>query len=194
MDTSALPAAADRFWTAFTERVAPLRATFEEAPEAVFEAVEEALHAEGFDLAFDVTVEADGAALLVLSPEGDAEAARLIDALVARAPALPGWRVTGRRPRADDWSDALAIVGSIADVDLSDARFLVREDQVEMVAAALAEFEPQDARTVVMLTLHHLLGEAYVMKSVRGFAARAEPREDATYLSAADLARLTQKG
>ncbi|NMO15649.1 hypothetical protein HPC49_20780 [Pyxidicoccus fallax] len=179
----------------FVARVAPLRPGFEASPRSIFDAVEQALQGAGFDLAFDLTADTDSTVLLIFTPEGDAEAARVVDALVARAPALPGWRVLGRRPRARSWSDALTLVGTIAEVDLGDARFWMSPPSsgggihLAMVAAALGDFEPEGARAVAMLTLHHLLGEAFVMQAVREVTAAATEQDGREYMSAEQLVR-----
>ncbi|WP_224242373.1 hypothetical protein [Hyalangium gracile] len=187
-DSFDVQAAAERFWSAFLALVAPLRPGFEESPRRLFEAVEQALQDAGFDLAFDVTADRDSTVLLILTPEGDAEVARVVDAIVACAPTLPGWRVFGRRQRVRSWRDALTLVGSIADVDLGDARFWMSPPSpggihISMVAAALGDFEPRSARTVAMLTLHHLLGEALVMRVVREVSASATDQQGREYMS-----------
>jgi hypothetical protein len=189
IDEQQLRRAAGRFWTRFVSEIAPLGQHLIQNHTAIFESVESALAEAGVDFAFDITAFEDDSGL-IFTPEGDEEVAGAIDVFLAERPEVPGWRIFGRRqPKA--WHDALVLVGQIAEADLSDARFAVWRAgaglAVDVVAAELAQFEEDSAKSIAMLLLHHALGEAFVMNSVQELSGHAEPLPGRKYLTPEEL-------
>ena len=189
IDEQRLRQAAGRFWTRFVSEIAPLGQHLIQNHTAIFESVESALAEAGVDFVFDITAFEDGSGL-IFTPEGDEEVAGAIDVFLSERPEVPGWRIFGRRqPKA--WHDALVLVGQIAEADLSDARFAVWRAgaglAVDVVAAELAQFEEDSAKSIAMLLLHHALGEAFVMNSVQELSGHAEELPGRKYLTPEEL-------
>jgi len=58
---------------------------------------------------------------------------------------------------------------------------------VDVVAAELAQFEEDSAKSIAMLLLHHALGEEFVMNSVQALSGHAEPLPGRKYLTPEEL-------
>ncbi len=150
-----------------------------------FQRVESLLDEHGLQFCFDLTEEGHDA-VLVLTPEGDHEQARLVDDLLGAMPPIAGWRVYGRRQRKP-LKDAFTFVRHVYGRDVSDATFSLQEADagvvVTMHSAAMGGLSDEEVAGLVATFLDHALGEDVVMDRVSGVAAG----DGSGHLSAQDL-------
>jgi len=91
----------EQFWSWFREHSAELSA-FETDRERVFEGLRAALQRVAPGLCFEIGSIEGGARDLVVSADGNRKLFPAVEALVAAAPGLPGWRIVPFRPRAKE--------------------------------------------------------------------------------------------
>ncbi|HYF50619.1 MAG TPA: hypothetical protein VEJ63_14500 [Planctomycetota bacterium] len=147
-----------------------------------FSDVDALLQAHGYDISFELTVD-NGVAVLILSPEGDVEEAKRIDALAGLAPKLRHWKVLSRKPRKN-LSDAFVFIDHIYGVDCRDATFILtrtvsNKDRIVMRTAAVEGFTDAEANGLAKTFLFHALGEDMVMERFSEVIAAA-PDSSAT--------------
>jgi hypothetical protein len=161
-----------RFWRAFQREAAQLADYVASGQmRRAFDRVEALLQEQSFDYCFDITK--DVAAVLILTPEGNREAAERIDHLLAKRPSIPGWRFYGRRQRKCV-DDAFAFVRHIWGCDISDATFdLKPPGEVTLYSRALGGLDPGKIEGIIATFLDHALGESVVMSRVTGVSGSA---------------------
>jgi hypothetical protein len=154
------------FWTAFSNEARRLASKFLSGEEQeVFAIVETMLERHGFGYCFDITAD-DQTCCLVLSPEGDAGAAKAIDSLVSSAPPIPGWKVFGRRQRKHI-ADVRAILKQLYLVDVLQCRFRCstkdKPYKTEIFIPSSSDLSPDEQRGFANTLLWHAIGEEQVM-------------------------------
>ncbi|WP_165071810.1 hypothetical protein [Paludisphaera rhizosphaerae] len=180
------------FWEYFQRNASPLAATFRKGvEERAFALIGRALHASGFDVGFDLELDHDGTCILVFSPEGDHEAGRRIDALIAAAPGLvPGWIVHARKPRKG-LSAARSLIRRQYCIDPGEMRYTlanaVGRPFVRMFIPPGTDLTDQERAGLVRLFLWNAVGESVVMDlDLQAEAVLADPPDSGT-ISAAEL-------
>lgn len=162
------------FWRVFDAEASDLATKIAAGDlRGAFSRVESLLDAHGLGFCFELTQEGRDA-VLVLTPEGDEDQARQIDAFVQLSPGIAGWRVYSRRQRKP-LNDVYAFVRHIYDLDVTDATFDLREspqgDVVTMHSKAVQGLTEEQAQGLVATFLDHAVGEGVVMASVGGMSA-----------------------
>jgi hypothetical protein len=181
------------FWDNFRQRSLVWASLLKSGnQEAVFEEIDKLLDKCRLPYCFDITHD-NALCYFILSPEGDGEFAKNIDELVLAAPAIPNWKVYGRRQRKP-FEDVCAIVRQLYLVDVSRTRFRLLEEAdgtfIQMFIPPDADLTPDERRGLINTFLWHFFGEDAVMtKHIRGEAILANPPLDET-LSAPELAKL----
>jgi len=117
---TALLLAIDRFWQQFTRAAPEIVATFSRAAELnIAEFMQTHLSAIDQRLMWEYGPPVRGGERrLVITPESERELRPLVDSLLARAPALPGWEFYAHR-LAEDLETALATVQGRTEIDMS---------------------------------------------------------------------------
>jgi hypothetical protein len=171
---------AQLFWSAFAQEAGLLRERILGGRiEDAYHRIGWLLREHGYRHVHELTIFA-GDPALVLTPEGDPQIAIIVDALIQAAPCLHGWRLFARRqPRP--LSDALRIVASVYQVDLSDSLgYLLRFADgcgVILFTSAAPHVPEEDHVPLLSLLFQHACGEEMVMRCVRTLEMDALPRD-----------------
>lgn len=180
------------FWEYFQRNASPLAAAFRKGPEErVFVLIGQALHASGYDVGFDLDLDADGTCFLVFSPDGDHETGRRIDALIAAATGtVPGWIVHARRPRKG-LSAARSLIRRQYCIDPGELRYTLANATgrpfVLMFIPPGTDLTDQERAGLVRLFLWNAVGEAAVMElDLLAQAVLVDPPDSGT-ISAEEL-------
>lgn len=184
------------FWQDFAHYAPRLAAVMQQGElRRAFDAISGLLEGYGIDFCFDLSIEPHAGKMLNVlgfSPEGDLNAAEQIDAFLAAAPQLDGWRILGRRERKRP-AEALEVIRHLYDVDASEARFVFDEchpcgpiaDIYLPAAEPLGDFERHGLAGTF---LWHLLGEELVMRErIAGRLIPSAPPEGAQALTIEEL-------
>jgi hypothetical protein len=159
--------------------------------EIAFESIAETLDRFGLSYCFDITFD-DSLCFLILSPEGDYDAAQVIDQLVAASPHIPGWKVFSRRQRKS-LDDARAIVENLYQFDPASARFRVLTRNgtpfIQMFAPPSLELDTEERQGLINTFLWHAIGEDTVMDKHIGGELRLASAPSTAILSAEDIAK-----
>lgn len=155
------------FWNAFDGQSGRLAAMFHSGcQQQVFSVVEEMLEQHGMDYCFDITADKH-MCCLVFSPEGDDQAARDIDTIVASAPSIPGWRFYGRRQQKCV-ADVRFIMKHLFSIDVLQCRFHYSPERLNgrivMFIPSSTDITPDEQRGFANTLLWHALGERTVME------------------------------
>ncbi len=174
------------FWSWFESAAADLRSRMLSGQiGGVFSEIEGKSRANGFAFGLELFLEGD-TATLILTPEGDAAGAAMIDRFVVGRAAIPGWRILGRRPKRSI-SDARLLAWRLQGVDVGDAVFGLdpREDgwRVTMVADA----PPDRVVRTLGAFLDHALGEEVSMARVKELIAAGPAVRPVVPLTAVEL-------
>lgn len=151
--------ATTEFWRLFEKRASAL-AAIESADEPVYDEVLAALQAINEDLWLELGLE-KGACELIVTAEGNTELFPLVDAVVAKAPKVPGWTVLALKPKTGfppsiRWEDYEII---IADVLFQAGSQKGSGLVLKLFVPGLDEAHTDDAGNALLRAIDHGLGE-----------------------------------
>ncbi|HEY1066880.1 MAG TPA: hypothetical protein VGE52_12245 [Pirellulales bacterium] len=159
---------ASDFWEDFEKYSPRLLAVIERGDvRRAFEALDHLLTGYGYTFCFDLAAD-ERAAVLTFSPEGDPVVAEEIDAFLAHAPRLEGWRINGRRERKDP-REVPRIIRQLYDLEIAEVRFLIDDGghcgpRIAIYLPAAEPLSDQERVGLAAALLWHSLGEDLVLR------------------------------
>jgi len=176
----------EAFWRWFSERADQYRAFTVDSPdrERLFNELSKALNRVCRGLQFEFGAGEDGApAELVISADGIRDRIPAVQALVASAPDMPGWKVLAFRSRKP-LSDIQLQVGA-GTFDAEQLWYRLERDQGQISAdiyiSGLGEADQDAANFVGFMMLDCALGEYDVMTRVGALSFQAAPEDPAAH-------------
>jgi hypothetical protein len=173
-----------RFWRWFAANSERLQ-DFESDREAKFEEVAAELHRVHDGLTFAFGPVGEGGREFVVSADGVREVFPAVQALVAAAPPLPGWRVVAFRPRESARESAQIQMGDVK-LGMEDVWFKARPDRGKVgLTLYVRGLSPNDVqqgeilKQAAFIFLDHVLGEYDVETKVGAIDWKALPRDPA---------------
>lgn len=160
----------EQFWRAFDlESHKLFDLVFSSNVLAAYQRIGELLSGANYPYVYEVTSDENNA-ILVFTPESDADLARIVDAFVRVAPPIPKWRVFNRRQRRPV-EDAFAMLEKVYEVDASDAVFSICKAtngfDVTMHTDAAELLGDPEKEGFASFFLEHAIGEELAMRMVR---------------------------
>lgn len=184
---------ADRFWLWFTANAQQLRPIEASRKEAHLDEVLEHLHAYAPKLFFEIGGAPDGPTELVITAPGDRELFHAVEALIARAPSLDGWRFIAFKPAHG--FDFVTEYGATR-LDPAKCWFMpltsTRQPGQLGLRVACPDFDPDhrdDFENAVHVVLHTALGEMSAAQDIDHVEVGALPDdpEDDGYIELIEL-------